>query len=59
MAETQGTKITGAIFNPHGKTQDELVDEIMVFVDAMKLDYEKRKAAAIAAKKAREEAADG
>jgi hypothetical protein len=45
-----GEKITGAIFDPKNKTQDELVDEIMAYVAVLKKDYEKRKAEAIAAK---------
>jgi hypothetical protein len=59
MAEPQDTKIVGCIFDPHGKPQEEVVDEIMAWVEVMKLDYEKRKAAAIAAKKAREAKSDG
>ena len=54
MAETQDTKIVGCIFDPHGKPREEVVDEIMVWVDLQRKDYERRKAEAIAAKKARE-----
>jgi hypothetical protein len=54
MAEPQDTKIVGCIFDPHGKPREEVVDEIMAWVDLQRKDYERRKAAAIAAKKARE-----
>ena len=56
MAKKMAEIITGAVFDPKGKTQEELVDEIMVFVEVLKKDYERRKAEAIAAKKAKEEA---
>jgi hypothetical protein len=47
-------EITGAIFDPKNKTQEQVVDEIMTYVEVLKQDYERRKAEAIAAKKARE-----
>lgn len=37
------SELTGAIFDQKGKTQSEVVDEIMVFVEALKKDFEKRK----------------
>ena len=59
MAEQQDTKkIVGCIFDPHGVDRDELVNGIMAWVAVQKKDYERRKAEAIAAKKAREEAGE-